>query len=115
MFGNPDPKKLEKIMKRLNMNVQQIPAEVVVIKGKDKNIIISKPEVMVTNMMGRDIYQITGEVSESTPISEEDIRVVMEKTGKDRETVVKKLEELNNDLARAIIELKEAENIHRAS
>ncbi len=109
MFGSPDPKKLEKMMKKLNMNVQQIPADVVVIKTKEKSIVISKPEVMLANMMGRDIYQVTGEVSESYPISEDDIKVVMEKTGKDRETVVKKLEELNNDLAKAIIELKEAE------
>lgn len=110
MFGNPDPKNLEKMMKKLNMNVQQIPAEVVVIKTKEKSIIVSKPEVMLANMMGRDIYQVTGEVSESYPVSEEDIKVVMDKTGKDRETVVKKLEELNNDLAKAIIELREAEN-----
>ena len=109
MFGSPDPKKLEKMMKKLNMNVQQIPADVVVIKTKEKSIVISKPEVMLANMMGRDIYQVTGEVSESYPISEDDIKVVMEKTGKDREIVVKKLEELNNDLAKAIIELKEAE------
>ena len=115
MFGGTDPKKLEKMMKKLNMNIQQIPADVVVIKSKEKNIIISKPEVMVTNMMGRDIYQVTGEVSESSNVSEEDIKMVMEKTGKDRETVVKKLEELNNDLAKAIIELKESEHKNKAS
>ncbi|MCX6815380.1 MAG: nascent polypeptide-associated complex protein [Candidatus Aenigmarchaeota archaeon] len=109
MFGNPDPKKLEKMMKKLNMNIQQIEADVVVIKTKAKNIVISKPEVMLTNMMGRDVYQITGEVSESQQVNEEDIRMVMEKTGKDRDAVVRKLEELNNDLARAIIELREAE------
>ncbi|MBI3190637.1 nascent polypeptide-associated complex protein [archaeon] len=90
------------------MNVQQIPADVVIIKSKSKNIIISNPEIMLANMMGRDIYQVTGEVSESFPISEDDIKMVMDKTGKDRDTVVKKLEELDNDLAKAILELKEA-------
>ncbi len=109
MFGAPDPKKLEKVMKKLNMNVQQIPADVVVIKTKSKSIIISNPEVMLANMMGRDIYQVTGEVSESVPVNEDDIKMVMDKTGKDRETVVKKLEELDNDLAKAIVELREAE------
>ncbi|MEM7819499.1 MAG: nascent polypeptide-associated complex protein [Candidatus Aenigmatarchaeota archaeon] len=107
MLGKPDPKKIQQMMKKLNLNVQEIPAEMVIIKCKNKNIIISKPEVMLAEMMGRDIYQITGEVSESIPISEDDIRMVMEKTGKDRETVVQKLEELNNDLAKAIMELKE--------
>jgi alpha-NAC-related protein len=106
MFGKPSPKKIEEMMKKLNMNIKQIDAEVVAIKCKDKNIIISKPEVMVTNMMGKDVYQITGEISEATPVTEDDIKMVMDKTGKDRETVVQKLEELNNDLAKAIMELK---------
>ena len=96
-------------MKKLNMNVQQIPADVVIIKAKNKNIIISNPEIMLANMMGRDIYQVTGEVSESIPINEDDIKMVMDKTGKDRDTVVRKLEELDNDLAKAILELKEVE------
>lgn len=110
MFGGkPDPKTLEKMMKKLNMNVQQIPADVVIIKSKQKNIVISKPEIMLANMMGRDIYQITGEVSESYPVSEDDIKMVMDQTGKDRDAVVKKLEELDNDLAKAIVELKEVE------
>lgn len=107
MLGRPDPKKIEQMMKKLNMKVQQIPADLVIIKAKDKNIIISRPEIMLADMMGREVYQISGEVSESVSASEDDIRIVMDKTGKDRETVVKKLEELNNDLAKAIMELKE--------
>ncbi len=108
MFGGkPDPKKIEQMMKKLNMKVQQIPAEVVIIKTKEKDIVISKPEVMLADMMGREVYQITGEVSESVQVNEDDIRIVMDKTGRDRDTVVKKLEELNNDLAMAIMELKE--------
>lgn len=109
MLGKPDPKKMEKLMKKLNLNVQQVEAEVVVIKSKGKNIIISKPEIMIAKLMGRDVYQITGEVSESVPVSEDDIQMVMDKTGKDRNTVVRKLEELNNDLAKAILELREVE------
>jgi alpha-NAC-related protein len=110
MFGHkPDPKKIQEMMKKMNINVNQIEAEEVIIKQKGKNIIISQPEIMVTNMMGKDIYQISGEISESENISEHDIEMVMEKTGKDRDTVVRKLEELNNDLARAIMELREQE------
>ena len=108
MFGGkPDPKKIEQVMKKLNMKVQQIPAEVVIIKTKEKSIIISNPEIMLADMMGREVYQISGEVSESTLVNEDDVKMVMDKTGKDRDTVVKKLEELDNDLAKAILELKE--------
>lgn len=106
MFGSNDPKKLEKMMKKLNMNVKQVNAEEVVIKTGEKDIVISDPEIMIVNTMGKDIYQITGSVSEKNHTNEDDIKTVMEKTGKDRETVVKKLEELDNDLAKAIMELK---------
>lgn len=107
MFGGkPDPKKIEQIMKKLNMKVQEIPAESVVIKTKEKDIIISKPEIMLADMMGREVYQISGDVSEKVLVNESDVRMVMDKTGKDRETVVRKLEELDNDLAKAIMDLK---------
>lgn len=101
-----DPKKVQQMMKKLNLNVQELEAEEVIIRTKNKNIIISKPEVMIADMMGKEVYQVSGEVSEADIISEKDIEMVMEKTGKDRDTVVNKLEELNNDLARAIMELK---------
>ena len=104
--GKMDPKKVKEMMKKLNMNVKEIQAEEVIIKTSDKNIIISEPEIMIADMMGKEVYQISGVVSESDQLNEKDIKMVMEKTGKDRETVVKKLEELNNDLAQAIIELK---------
>ncbi len=106
MFGKMDPRKLQEMMKKLNMSVQQLDAEEVIIKTKSRNIIISNPEVMLTNMMGKDVYQITGEASEAEGVSEKDIEIVMEKTGKDRDAVVKTLERLDNDLARAIMELK---------
>jgi len=106
MLGSPDPKKLEKMMKKFNMNVRHVPADRVVITSSEKDIVINDPEVMIVNMMGRDVYQISGNVSERTPVRDEDVQTVMEKTGKDRETVVRKLEELDNDLARAIMELK---------
>lgn len=108
MFGGkPDPKKVEQIMKKLNMKVQQIEAEEVIIRAKNKKIIISNPEIMLADMMGREVYQISGEVSESMLVNEEDVKMVMDSTGRDRDTVVRKLEELDNDLAKAIIELKE--------
>ena len=108
MFGGKDPKKIQEMMKKLNMKVREIDAEKVVIHGKDKDIVIENPQIMIADMMGKEVYQITGEVCERSALSEDDIKIVMNKTGKDRETVVKKLEELNNDLAKAIMELKES-------
>ena len=104
MFGMNDPKKIQQMMKKLNMDVREIEAEEVIIKQKSKTLKIKKPEIMIANVMGRDVYQISGELYES--VSEDDIKLVMEQTGKDRQTVEQKLEELNNDLAKVIMELK---------
>ena len=104
--GKMDPKKIQGMMKKLNMNVKELQAEEVIIKCKDKNIVISQPEVMIADMMGKEVYQISGVVSEAERLKEEDIALIMKRTGKDRETVVKKLEELNNDLTKTIMELE---------
>ena len=105
-----NPKKMERLMKQLGMNVRPLAADEVIIKFGGYQIRITEPEVAVMNVMGKNVYQITGkEKKEVLEPKEEDIKLVMEKTGKDRKTVVEKLKELNNDLARAIIELKEEE------
>ena len=106
-MGKMDPKKIQEIMKKMNMNVRDVNAEEFIIKRKDNNIIISKPEIMILEMPGKEVYQISGVVSEADRIKEEDIKLIMKKTGKSRKTVVQKLEELNNDLAKTILELKE--------
>ncbi len=106
MFGKMDPKKMQEMMRKLNIDVEEIPAEEVIIKCKDKNIIISQPEVMLADMMGKEVYQVTGTISESIRPNEHDIEMVMSKTGVGREEVVKVLEALDNDLAAAIVELK---------
>ena len=102
-------RQLDEIMKRLQMDTEQIRAKRVVIETAGKNIIITDPEVTKVNLMGKDIFQISGNVTEETPVNEEDVKLVMEQTGKSREDVIKKLRELNNDIARAIVELKEVE------
>jgi alpha-NAC-related protein len=107
MFEKKTPEeKMQDMMKKFNINIEPISATEVVIKSGTRNIVIKNPEVMRTKIMGRDVYQITGRANESNTLNEEDINLVMRKTGRDRETVVQKLEELNNDLAKAIIELK---------
>ncbi len=103
MFGK-DPKKIEQMMKKMNINTREIDASEVTIKADSGDIVIESPQVMIMNMMGRDVYQITGTVRKAP--KEDDVKIVMEQTGRDKPTVEKKLEELNNDLAKAIMELK---------
>jgi len=103
MFGK-DPKKIEQMMKKLNINTREIDASSVIIKAASGDIVIESPEVMVMNMMGRDVYQITGNAKAGP--KEQDVKIVMEQTGKSRTEVERKLEEMNNDLAKAIMDLK---------
>lgn len=105
---------VEKMMKKMNIKTNEIDAEKVIIKKSDGDIVIENPQVMLMNMMGRDVYQVTGDAregkkEEKKETKEEDIKMVMEQTGHDRSTVESKLEELNNDLAKAIMDLKKKE------
>ncbi len=104
-----DARKIQQIMKQMNMKTEEIDAVKVTIETHDSVITITDPEVMKVAIMGRETFQITGNVTVEQKIPEEDIKMVMEQTGKPRDEVVRKLRELNNDLARAIVELKEVE------
>ena len=56
-------------------------------------------------MQGQETWQVAGEAhEESLGISEEDIKLVMEKTGTTREKAKKALEE-TGDIAEAIVKL----------
>lgn len=102
----PMRKDVDKIMKKMGMELSELDAKEVIIKTSSYQIKIENPEVFIANILGKKVYQVSGEEKlEKLEPREEDVALVMEKTGKDRETVVNKLKELNNDLAKAIIEL----------
>ena len=74
---------------------------------------IEKPVVAKMKVSGQVTYQITGEEKileeeKEIEVSEEDIKIVMEQTGVDRELAIKALEMTEGDIAEAIMALKEA-------
>jgi len=101
-----NPKMIKQAMKRLGIKQEEIEASEVIIKTPDKNIIISNPQVLRVNMQGQDTFQVSGEISEESSISQEDIKTVAEKAGVSEEEAKKALERSNGDLAEAIISLK---------
>lgn len=109
MFGNVNPKQIQGMMKKMGIAQNEINAERVIIECADKNIIIENPSVMKISMQGNVSYQISGDESEESKesFSEDDIKIVMEKTGKSKAEVTKALEKNEGDIASAIIELKE--------
>ncbi len=106
MFGGIDPKKMMGMMKQLGIAQEEIKADRVIIEG-DKRIVINNPNVVKIKMQGQESFQITGEVSEEAGelFSEEDIKQVMEKTGKSRKEAKSALEKSGGDLAEAILAL----------
>jgi nascent polypeptide-associated complex subunit alpha len=108
---NLNPKKVQQAMKRMGISQVDIPANEVIIKSDDKEIVISNPQVAKVNMMGQETFQVTGNIAEravsSEPeINEEDIKTVMEQAGVDRENALKAIEDSEGDLAQAILNMK---------
>ena len=102
-----NPKQVEKMMKKMGMQAVPIEAEEVVIKTADKDIVITNPQVTRVNAMGQNSFQIAGDVEERSHerFSDEDVKMVAEKTGASPEDAKQALEE-EGDLASAILKLK---------
>jgi len=93
-------------MKKLGVKQEEIDAQEVIIKTKDKNLIIKNPNIIKVNMMGQETLQITGEIEEKEKeiFNEDDIKTVMEQTNCSREEAIEALEK-EKDLAAAILSL----------
>ena len=106
MFPNIDPKKMQAMMKQLGIKQEEIQANRVIIEQENSKIIIENPSVQKVNMQGNETWQITGEAKEEPKeqFSEEDIKMVAEKTSKSKAEAKAALEE-THDIAEAIIKL----------
>lgn len=107
MFGNINPKQIEGMMKKMGIAQTTINAKRVIIELEDENIVIDEPSVTQIKMQGQTTWQISGEAQteEKEGFSEDDVKMVMEKTGRKKEEVTKFLKENDGDMALAIIEL----------
>lgn len=103
-----NPKQLEKMAKKMGMQMDNIDAIEVIIKTADKEIVISNPQVSKVNMMGQETFQISGDVSEKSkqPFTGDDVVMVVSQTGATEEEAKRALGDTNGDLAEAIMMLK---------
>ncbi len=117
-----NPREAKRMMQRMGMDMGAIEnVEQVIIRTSDKDIVIEQPDVTTLQMQGQRIYQVVGgKVTERAPqrettapaaatataISEEDVRLVADQTGKSIEDARKALEECEGDLAKAILLLQ---------
>ncbi len=81
----------------------------VVIKLADRDIVIPNAQVVRTEMTGQRSYQVSGQEFERKPeleLNEEDIKLVMEQVGVNREIAAQALKETGSNIAEAILKLK---------
>ena len=105
MIPGINPKQMQAVMKQMGMSQTDIDALRVIIEKSDGNkIVINNPSVTKIKMQGQETFQISGDVSEESGFSEDDIKVIIEKTKCSEKEAKKALEE-TGDLAEAILKL----------
>lgn len=112
---NLDPKSIKKMMDRMGIKSNEIEASRVIIEGRDSNLIIENPQVMMIEAQGTKSFQISGNVSEQrkeiakAEISDDDVKMVREQSGiNDDDAARAALEESNGNIAEAILKLRGA-------
>ncbi|MCD6279472.1 nascent polypeptide-associated complex protein [Candidatus Micrarchaeota archaeon] len=106
MFSGMNPKQMAKMMKQMGIKTNELSVNRVIFEMEGNRLIIENPSVTEIDMKGQKTYQIIGEPKEEITIPEEDIKMVMEQTGKNRDEVTKALEETEGNIAEAILKLK---------
>jgi len=109
MFPGMNTAKMQGMMKKMGISQIQLPVRRVIFEMDDGNLVINEPSVLKVKMQGQETYQVSGEaVEESTEsFSDEDVTLVIEKTGKSKDEVRIALKKSDGDIAEAIIGLKE--------
>jgi len=121
MHRRMNPREQRRMMQRMGMNMDTVSdVEEVVIKTTSKEITIEQPEVAILEMQGQKIFQVIGgQITEYVPehkatatasatpkVSEEDVQLVADQTGKSLNEARRALEECEGDLAKAILLLQ---------
>ena len=114
MPRNMNSRQLNQMMKRFGINVKNIDnVEKVIIQTNTKEYVFDTAEVTVMEAQGQKTFQIIGEPiirtrgGDSEATLKDDIKLIMEQTGKSEAEVRKALKETNGDLAEAILKLSQ--------
>lgn len=104
-------KQMQRAMKQMGMDMKDVKGVTeVVIKFKDKELVIDKPTVNLMDFRGQQTYQITGKPVENKidveiKIPDDDVELVVAQTGASNEQARETLKETEGDLAEAIMRL----------
>lgn len=106
-----DRRRMERLMRQMGVKSQELEGvREVVIKLEDREIVIPNAQVVLTEFGGQRSYQVIGQEIERKlgfEPPEEDVRLVAEQAGVDRERAAEALVETCGNIAEAILRLKE--------
>lgn len=104
----PKPNQFKNLERMLGLKTEQLDAVKVTIELKDKILVIENPSVIKMIAQGQEVYTVIGNVKEmpkeeKVEIRDEDVKFVMEQTGKSEKEVREALEKTKGDIAQAIL------------
>lgn len=109
---NIDPRMLKNMMAKMGIKSTEIDAVSVVIHCADRDIVVDGPQVTQIEMNGSVSFQVAGNATERAKqpdqpieISDEDVKLVVEKTGASEEAARKAIGDAKGDIAAAIMDL----------
>ncbi len=113
---NMDPATMKKMLARMGIKSTEVDAVRVVIEGQEKDLVIENPQVTRIEAQGTVSFQVVGDATERekqaaaqepVEITEDDIKMVMEKSGvADHDRAREALESTKGDIAEAILLLQ---------
>ncbi|MFB0560654.1 MAG: nascent polypeptide-associated complex protein [Candidatus Lokiarchaeia archaeon] len=108
-----NPRQMKKVMQQMGIKPVEINATEVIIKGANKDIIISNPQVTRMEIAKQTVFQIVGNVQEKEIQEKEekeipiaDIQLVVQQAGVTEEEAKQALIEADGNLAKAILLVK---------
>lgn len=101
-----NPQNMEKMMKQLGMDMESVPATRVTVETEDgRELVFEAPELNKMEVQGQVMFQLQGDYEERDASQEEDVELVMEKTGASRADAEAAVAE-HDDLTDAIMSLQ---------
>ena len=112
MGGRVDPRQMNQMMKRLGIDVHEIEdVKEVIIRTAREEYRFDAPQGTAMTAQGQKTYQIVGKPAVAAreavlEISEDDVNMVAEQTGKSADEARAALVETKGDIAEAIVKLQ---------
>ena len=125
--GTPDPRQMQMMMRRLGLKTEPLDGvDEVIVRTRDKEHVFRAPEVTILTVQGVRTYQVVGEpqirartVDAPSPSGaatapappapsgppEEDVVLVMEQAGVERDEAIEALDAVNGAPAEAILRI----------